>query len=391
MSLPAGWTMRLPTAVELGTGALDRLPRHMTGVRCALVVTGRRAMRESGVTERLSAVLTAAGIRHEVWSGLSAEPECTEVEAAGSRARSLGAEAVIGCGGGSAMDAAKAAAVAATHPGPIMEYVAGGARQVTAATLPVFAVSSTSGTGSHVGRVAVLSDRPRRIKRSIASDFIYPRAAACDPAVLRTMPPDLTASSGFDAFVQALEGFLSSQENPLGNLCAQEAMRVIFDALPRVLADPGSLELRERMAWGDTLGGVSLATNAVVTPHAIGMVLGGRYGIPHGRAIATVAVACLRHARPGAVGKLARVAELLGCREASGDEARADQAIDAIEDFIRRIGMRKTVLEYGVDERDFPGIAEEVRSAFGARVDADPVPSDADGIAGILRASVGGA
>jgi alcohol dehydrogenase class IV len=117
--------------------------------------------------------------------------------------------------------------------------------------------------------------------------------------------------------------------------------------------------------------------------------LGGRYGIPHGRSIAAVTVACLRHSRPGAVGKLARVAELLGCPEGLGPEARADWAIGAVEAFIDRIGMKKNILEYGVPESDFESIAREVRSAFSARVDADPVPTDAAGLAAILRASAG--
>lgn len=141
------------------------------------------------------------------------------------------------------------------------------------------------------------------------------------------------------------------------------------------------------MAWGDTMAGVSLATNAVVIPHALAMVIGGRYGVPHGQAIASVMVACLRHSRSGAVGKLACVADLLGCARELGDEALADWTIGAIEAFIARIGLNKTVVECGVPERDFESSAAEVRSAFGARVDADSVPTDAAGLVAILRAS----
>jgi len=374
--------------VEFGSGSLAKLPTYLPGVQRALIVTGRRAMKKAGVTGRLCAVLDGAGIGHTVFDELSAEPEHTEIEAAGECARAMDAEVIIGCGGGSAIDAAKAVAVAATHPGPIMDYIVNGPRTITGVTLPIAAVSSTSGTGSHVGRVAVLSDRARRLKRALISDCLYPRAAICDPEILRTMPRDVTASSGFDAFAQALEGFLSRSENPLGNLCAEEAMRVIVDALPRALDRPDDLELRSRMAWGDTLAGISLATNAVVIPHVIGMVLGGRYGISHGRSIATVTGACLRHSRPGAVRKLAHVAGLLGCRDAADDETRADWAISAVEDFIARIGMRKNILEYGVPEADFDSIAAEVRADFSARVDADPVPTDAPGLAAILRDSV---
>ena len=388
MSTAAAWTLNLPVPVEFGTGALEKLPAYLSGLRRALVVTGRHAMKKAGVTDRLGAVLEGAGIAHAVFDELSAEPEHTEIEAAGERARAMEADVIVGCGGGSAMDAAKAVAVAATHPGPIMEYIVNGPRQITGATLPIVAVSSTSGTGSHVGRVAVLSDRGKRIKRALISDCLYPRAAVCDPEILRTMPREVTASTGFDAFAQALEGLLARSENPLGNLCAKEAMRVIFDTLPRVLEKPDDPELRNRMAWGDTLAGISLATNAVVIPHVIGMVLGGRYGISHGRSIATVTAACLRHSRPGAGHKLAHIAGLLGCPAGRDEESRADWAIGAIEGFIARIGMKKNVLEYGVPEAEFDSIAAEVHANFGARVDADPVPTDAAGLAAILRASV---
>lgn len=388
MTTPAPWTLRMPVPVEFGAGALEKLPAFIPGLRRALVVTGRQAMKRAGVTGRLGGVLDAAGIAHAVFDELSAEPEHGEIEAAARAAREMGADVVIGCGGGSAIDAAKAVGVGATHPGPIMDYIVNGPRQITAATLPIIAVSSTSGTGSHVGRVAVLSDRGRGIKRALISDFLYPRAAICDPEILRTMPREVTACTGFDAFAQALEGFLSRSENPLGNLCAEAAMPVVFHTLPQVLERPDDLELRSRMAWGDTLAGVSLATNAIVIPHVIAMVLGGRYGIIHGRAIASVTVACLRHSRPGAIRKLSHIAGLLGCRDQSSDDARADWAIHAIEDFIARIGMQKNVLGYGVPESDFDSIAAEVRADFGVRVDADPVPTDARGLASILHDSV---
>ncbi|HSV57091.1 MAG TPA: iron-containing alcohol dehydrogenase, partial [Magnetospirillaceae bacterium] len=245
---------------------------------------------------------------------------------------------------------------------------------------------STSGTGSHVGRVAVLSDRSRGIKRSLISDLLYPRAAVCDPEILRTMPREVTACTGFDAFAQALEGFLSRSEHPMGNLCAEEALRIIFHALPEALERPDDLDARARMAWADTLAGISLATNAIVIPHVIGMVLGGRYGISHGRSIAAVTGACLRHSKEAASAKLARVASLLGCREDEG--GKADWAIEAVEAFIGRVGLRRNILEYGVPESDFRGIAEEVRSVFGMRVDSDPAPTDAAGLEAILRASV---
>jgi alcohol dehydrogenase class IV len=382
------WLLNLPVPVEFGAGCLARLDRRLGGARRALLVTGRHAMRAAGVTDRVCEILSAAGCAVQVYKGISSDPNHDEIEAAAGDARQFGAEIIIGCGGGSAMDAAKAIAVAATHPGPIMDYMFNGPRTITAATLPNLAISATSGTGSHVGRVAVLSDRSRLLKRSLISDYLYPRAAFCDAEVLRSMPPDVTAVTGFDAFAQALEGYLSRADNPMGKVCAQEALRVIYRALPAAIGDGADLDLRDRMAWGDTLAGISLATNSVITPHSFSMVLGGRCGITHAAGIASVTPACLENSRPNAAGKLAQVARLLGCAEPWSDDALADWAIDAIERFIVLIGLGRPVTDYGAAETDFAAIALETRAAFGLRVDADPVPQDAAGLERILHRSV---
>jgi alcohol dehydrogenase class IV len=389
------WTFHLPVPVEFGAGCVGRLSKYLGTARRALLVTGRRAMKAAGVTDRVCGILAEAGVEARVFDGITSDPNYDEIVAAAEMARLFGAEIIIGCGGGSAMDAAKAVAVAVTHPGPIMEYVINGPRQIGPVTLPVLAISATSGTGSHVGRVAVLSDRARGLKRALISDYLYPRAAFCDPEILRTMPPAVTAATGWDAFAHALEGYLSRAENPMGKLAAQEALRVISRALPQAMRHGENLELRAQMAWGDTLAGISLATISVVTPHSISMVLGGRYGVTHGLGIASVMTACLEHSRPAAIGKLAQLARLLhtvyfpvGCAGPMGDDALADWAIQAIERFIIEIGVGRPVTAYGVPAADFPSIAQEVRTGFAMRVEADPAPPTVADLERILHRSV---
>ena len=197
------WTMQFPVKVEFGAGCLEKLPQHMAGIKRAILVTGRHAMKTSGVTDRVCDLLKKAGVKCVVFDDVSPNPDCTEVDKAAEVARDFGAEAVIGCGGGSPIDAGKGIALAATHPGSVMDYMAGGPKEVTDATLPVFVINSTSGTGSHVGRNAVISDRAQKIKRAIRSDLVIPKAAICDSEILRTMPPEVTACTGFDAFSSA--------------------------------------------------------------------------------------------------------------------------------------------------------------------------------------------
>ena len=382
------WTFHLPVPVEFGAGCVNKLGKYLGAARRALLVTGRHAMKAAGVTDRVCGILAEAGVEARVFDGITSDPNYDEIIAAAEMARLFGAEIIVGCGGGSALDAAKAVAAAVTHPGPIMEYVINGPRQITAATLPVLAISATSGTGSHIGRVAVLSDRSRGLKRALISDYLYPRAAFCDSEILRTIPPEVTAATGWDAFAQAFEGYLSRADNPIGKLAAQEALRVIYRALPQAIRHGDDLDLRSQMAWGDTLAGISLATVSVITPHSLSMVLGGRYGVTHGLGIASVTPACLEHSGPAALGKLATVARLLGCSEPLSDDALADWAIHAIERFIIEIGVGRPVTAYGVPEADFASIAQETRTAFAMRVEADPAPPTVADLERILHRSV---
>ena len=352
-----------------------------------LLVTGQRAMKEAGVTERIGSILKADGIEHWLFDQITSDPDYSEVEQAAALAKDIKAECVIGCGGGSVLDAAKAIAVRATHPYGILEYMLSGSHEATESTLPMIAISATSGTGSHVGRVSVISDNANKVKRVLASDYLYPKVAICDPQILRSMPPEVTVTTGFDAFAQALEGFLSTSENPMGNLCALEAMRIIYPTLPKVLNDPDNLDLRALMSWADTLAGFSLATNAILIPHVLSMVLGGRYGLTHARAIAGVTVSWLRHCHPKASGKLAMIAPSLGCKEMLTDNELAEWTVDAIDQFIRMLGLDQSPKEYGVPEEDFDGIAQEAHKTFRFRIDMNPVPIDTADLVSFLQTS----
>lgn len=383
--------MNLPVPVEFGAGCIEKLPAYLVGIRSVLLVTGRTAMRQSGVTDKLVELLSVAGIDCKLFEGASPDPDYIEAAEAGELARSAGVDLVIGCGGGSAIDAAKAAAVVASHPGSILDYTTIGDREITSKTLPIIAISSTSGTGSHIGRASVLSDRSDGVKRVLLSDELFPRAAFCDPLILRHMPPNVTAATGFDAFAQSIEGYLSNSENPLGNMAAIESMPLIVETLSSVMADGGDLSLRGVMAWCDTLAGISLATNAISTPHVLSMVIGARYGATHGPAIASVMVAWLRHLRDRNIrlDKLSAIGRVLGGDTAASEPALADFAIDRVSDFISDIGLARPPADYGVCPADIAGLSREAVAGFSLRLALDPLQPNESMLADILREACG--
>ncbi|MDO8301650.1 MAG: iron-containing alcohol dehydrogenase, partial [Sedimentisphaerales bacterium] len=238
------WTMKLPVPVEFGAGCVAKMANYVTGYKKALIVSQLVGTPAETVIDQIGEVLKSAGVESKVFHKFSPESNYTEIEEGGALAKEFGADSIVGFGGGSSMDAAKLIALAASHPEPLLSYRVGGTHEITKATLPILLVTSTSGTGSHIGRVAVVSEQEKGLKRFMASDYLYPKAAFCDPEILRLMPAGLTATSGFDAFAQALEGYLSMAENPMGKFCAQEAMRIIAEVLPKVYKDGNNLELR---------------------------------------------------------------------------------------------------------------------------------------------------
>ena len=381
------WTMNLPVPVEFGVGCVEKMPTYLDGCKRALVVSQLVGTPAEYIVEQICNVLNKAGLETKIFHDFAPESNHDEIERGAELAREFDADVIVGCGGGSSMDAAKLVALGASHPEPLLTYRVGGTNEITKTTLRTIAVTSTSGSGSHIGRVAVVSENEKSLKRFMASDFLYPRAAFCDPLVLKEMPREVTITSGFDAFAQALEGYLSGREHPMGNVCAQEALRIVAETLPMVLEDGDNLDLRTAMAWADTLGAVSVATNAVLTAHVIGMVLGGRYHMPHGRAVSVVTVAALRHSRNGAIGKLATIARLMGCNKSLSQEGLADWAINAIESFIHSIDLGKNLKDYGVPEKDFRKIAEEVKANFSIRLDVDPVEKKIEDLIWILEQS----
>jgi alcohol dehydrogenase class IV len=379
------WTLKQPVTVEFGPGSIKKISQYLSGYKKALLVTQLFGTPAEVVIEQIAGLLLESQVETKIFSEFTAEPSYQEIEKGAALARDFQADIVVAYGGGSSMDTAKLIAVAATHMGSVLGYRVGGTKAITAVTLPIIVIPSTSGTGSHVGRVAVVSEPEMKSKRFMASDYLYPRVAFCDAEILRYMPPEITATSGFDAFAQALESYLSNSENPMGNLCAQEAMRIISRVLPCVYDNGRDLELRSAMAWADTLQGYAMSANAVLTPHVIAMVLGGRYHIPHARAIASVMPACLRHSKKGAIDKFATVARLMGCPESYSPAALADWTIEAVEKLIEKIGLRKSPAAYGVPEEEYEQIAQEVKKNFSMRLDADPVAKNVPDLIAILQ------
>lgn len=276
---------QLPTTIVYGADALGELPALLAeaGVAYPLVVTDR-GLAATPVPGRVVAILTAAGIRHELFAEVEPDPTMAVVDRIAGLLRERGHDGVIGLGGGSAMDAAKAAAAAAAAGLPVREIV--GPDNVPTDPLPTIAIPTTAGTGSEVTRFAVLSDPEAGVKASVASMRIMPKFAVLDASLTTGLPATLTASTGLDALAHAVESFGSVWNNPVSEGMALHAVGLVGQHLRTAATDPGNLVARGGMLAASSIAELAANFTRLGLAHALAVPLGATNHVPHGVGVA---------------------------------------------------------------------------------------------------------
>ncbi len=240
--------------IVFGRGAADQLTPSVRALgRRALVVTGRHPSRHAPLVESLN----QSGVHVEMFA-VPSEPSVDQVRRGTLLARQAAVEVVVGLGGGSALDAAKAIAVLATHDGDVVDYleVIGAGKSFVAAGLPMVAIPTTAGTGTEVTRNAVLASPEHKVKVSLRSPFLLPRLAIVDPRLSSAMPPALTARTGCDALTQLIEPFVSLRAGPLTDALCREGLRLVAQSLRRAFRDGADARARDEMALAATISGL---------------------------------------------------------------------------------------------------------------------------------------
>lgn len=353
------FTFYIPTEILFGCGKVEEIGTvtKRYGQR-ALLVTG--SGRSSQVlAERTLALLQKAGIETAHFDGVKPNPTTDIVTKGAALAKAHGAQVIVGLGGGSAMDTAKAIAVEATHEGTAWDYNCH-TQGPTEKTLPIIAVGTTAGTGSQVTQCSVITRTADKDKSAIWHRNIFPKAAIVDPELTATMPKSVTAQTGFDAFCHNFEAYLSVNTSPMVECLALEAIRIIAENLPKALENGNDMEARSQMALADTLGGLTNANAGVTLPHGLGMQVGGHCPqVTHGQALAAFYPAFTRYTYPAAVEKFAAVGRIFNpelCR--LDDACAAEKCCEEIDSFLKRIGLWLGYRELGVSMQDIREIAD---------------------------------
>lgn len=266
--------------IHFGRGSLSRLVDYL-GVDTSpvLLLTGKH----NAVDNPILPIIHARTIDlHQ--AVISGEPDSDIIDQEAKKAREAGVKAVISFGGGSVLDSGKAIAMLISNGGNCLDYaeIVGKGKKITQPSVPHFALPTTAGTGSEVTKNAVIIFKDKKVKASIRSPLMIPQVAIVDPEWMRTVPPEVTASTGMDALTQVLESYLSSKSTILVDSLCEKAIPMAFESLVKVYENGTDLDAREDMAYVSLIGGVSLANAGLGAVHGFAAAIGGIYPIPHG-------------------------------------------------------------------------------------------------------------
>jgi alcohol dehydrogenase class IV len=377
----------LPTSIVTGEGSFAELAHHASRHgRRAILVCGTRSLRASGRLDQALQDLRSAQVDASVYDGVSGEPTLDMVQEGIDLARAAQVDVVIGIGGGSAIDVAKAMAGLCPHPGTVHEYFRGD-RQIPGKGLPWIAVPTVAGTGAEVTKNAVLISPPDHRKDSLRHDSWFASVALVDPELTLSVPPNVTAAGGSDALTQAIESYTSIGAMPITDALAIDAVEHIGRSLARACADGRDVQARADLLYGSMIAGCALANARLGGVHGMAHPLGAHFRIPHGVLCGLLLPYVMAYNLDYAVEKYARVAEALGADTAGMDgHTAAQHAVERIERLFQAIGIPSHLGEYGVQLQDLAKVAQE--SLPSSSLKHNPRPLDAQDIETILTAAL---
>jgi len=380
------FSYHIPTAIEFGWGSLTRLPSIVKGLGgTRAFVVGDPGVVKAGVAERVIGTLVSAGIPSIPFSDIESDPDVSSVDNGVQLAKAEVCDVVIGVGGGSALDTAKAIGLMLNNPGTIRDYV--GVGKVERAGVPVVAIPTTAGTGSELTIWSVLSDKEKKVKISVGSVLNCPRVALLDPELTVSLPPAITAATGMDALVHALESYVNKATQPISEAMSEQAMALIARSLRVAVAQPDNAQARADLLLASTIAAMAFNSTRLGLVHAFAMPLGARFHIPHGLVNAIMLPAVMRFNLPGNLGKYARIAEIFGeqIKDLSLHEA-AKRSVVAIESLKADVGITAKLSQFGVTEADFDSVVDE--ALLSGNVPVNPRKPTRDDMKALLSAEL---
>lgn len=342
-----------PTRIHFGEGRLSEIASicERYGKTCFMVTTPDEPLKP--LYDRVKGYLAEGGIKVVHFDQVSPNPSAEMVESGFEMLKAAQADFVLGVGGGSSIDTAKALAFTngqekidwdglfQTYSSPYVNY-----ESYSDTVLPLITVPTTSGTGSQVTQAAVITKGKEKI--TFYHPQLFSRECILDPELMLTLPARITASTGFDAFTHAFESYINPRAAHFSEIDSIEAMKLVINNLPKVLADPKNIALRSNMSMADTLAGRALANSGAQAPHPLSEIIGGITHLPHGEALAVVFPSFIKHSTEKNREKFLTVAKLF-----DPNAKEAEDLYGLLNDFLKKIHLLITMKDLNVSREDF--------------------------------------
>ena len=372
----------MPTRIFFGAGSVKKLSRAPLPAGRGLLITGGSSTTKLGYVDKVCAALAEAGHEMTVYRDVQPNPTIENVRECAAIAREQECTFVVGLGGGSSIDTAKAAAVMATNDGDWWDYVYGGSgkgQKIKNQPLPIVAITTTAGTGTEADPWTVVTNGEEKIGGG--NDKTFPTLSIVDPDFMMTVPPHLTAYQGFDALFHACEGYLATIASPVSEMYSLKAIELIGKSLPRAVQDGSDAEARADVALANTLAGFVESLSSCTSEHAIEHAMSGFHPkLPHGAGLIMISLEYYKLFADVCADKFAHMAHALG--RADGD------FVAALAELQKQCGVDNLKMsDYGMENGDFGKYADHAFADMGGLFRVDAKQLSRDDVIGILSRS----
>lgn len=353
------YEFHVPSTLILGGGTRSQLGQLASdmGMESVLIICDG-FLATLPVMEELKKSLKDANISSQVFSGITAEPSDVTVDSALEAFNTASCDGIVSLGGGSSIDTAKAVAVAVTNGLPISNFMGYG--KVSKPGIPHIAIPTTSGTGSEVTRVTVINDTKKNVKMMCLSNNIMADAAIIDYELTLSMPKSLTANVGLDALTHAIEAYVSKKANPLTDMFAQKAIRLITGSIVKAYDEPSNEQARQDMMEGSMLAGIAFSNASVCTVHGMSRPIGAYFHVPHGLSNAFLLPLVTKYSLDGNYKKYGEIGDFAGVTNVNmTSEEKAAALAEYLISLNRRLNVT-SMKDFGIDRQKYGEVAEQM-------------------------------
>ncbi|MBO1000026.1 iron-containing alcohol dehydrogenase [Bacillus sp. SD075] len=351
--------LRTPNIVYYGNQSLSKLGKVASDLGSKALLISDKPMKDLGYVARVIRYLQGEGVHSITYLGVDSETKDTHVEEALTLFKEKECDLIVGLGGGSCIDAAKAVALLARNESALIEYM-GVENEIINDPVSVIAIPTTAGTGSEVTDALIVTDTIKDIKMMIKHPKIMPQVAIVDPSLTLSSPKMLSVATGIDALCHALEAYISRKSHPLTNTLALSSIKLIIDNIQRVYEDGNDLEARTQMALASMQAGIAFSNSSVCLVHGMSRPIGALYKVPHGISNAMLLSAVLEFSESSCVEKLSQVGRtIMKGMEQQSDVVVAKETVLFIKKLCVDLNI-PNLKAWGINEEDFEQSLEKM-------------------------------